>query len=220
MARMVPGRARRRGTGSATGGRRDRRLGAALDSSRRPGVVTIRPTRDEGDCRWRPATEHVHRLPTRGDPVPGRPRREQRPRLVHAAQGASTSDCSSSRSRRCASRSTSAFRARGIPLAGRSGPVAVPDLPRRPLLEGQVAVQDERRGVVPVDTATAQRAVAGGYFHFAPGEMYIGGGMWHPEPARLAPSGAPSSIDPASGPRGHRRPGVRRDVRRDRTATR
>ncbi len=26
----------------------------------------------------------------------------------------------------------------------------------------------------------------GGYFHFQPGEMYVGGGMWHPEPARLA----------------------------------
>ena len=29
-------------------------------------------------------------------------------------------------------------------------------------------------------------ASAGGYFHFQPGEMYLGGGMWHPEPARLA----------------------------------
>jgi uncharacterized protein (TIGR02453 family) len=26
----------------------------------------------------------------------------------------------------------------------------------------------------------------GGYFHFEPGEMYVGGGMWHPEPTRLA----------------------------------
>lgn len=25
----------------------------------------------------------------------------------------------------------------------------------------------------------------GGYFHFEPGEMYMGGGMWHPEPPRL-----------------------------------
>ena len=29
-------------------------------------------------------------------------------------------------------------------------------------------------------------ARAGGYFHFQPGEMYMGGGMWHPEPAQLA----------------------------------
>jgi uncharacterized protein (TIGR02453 family) len=27
---------------------------------------------------------------------------------------------------------------------------------------------------------------AGGYFHLAPGEIYIGGGSWHPEPAQLA----------------------------------
>ncbi len=26
----------------------------------------------------------------------------------------------------------------------------------------------------------------GGYFHFAPGEIFAGGGMWHPEPAVLA----------------------------------
>ncbi len=26
---------------------------------------------------------------------------------------------------------------------------------------------------------------AGGYFHLSPGEIFIGGGMWHPEPARL-----------------------------------
>jgi uncharacterized protein (TIGR02453 family) len=26
----------------------------------------------------------------------------------------------------------------------------------------------------------------GGYFHLAPGEVFFGGGMWHPEPARLA----------------------------------
>ncbi len=26
----------------------------------------------------------------------------------------------------------------------------------------------------------------GGYFHFQPGEIFAGGGMWHPQPARLA----------------------------------
>ena len=25
----------------------------------------------------------------------------------------------------------------------------------------------------------------GGYFHLAPGEIFVGGGMWHPEPAKL-----------------------------------
>ncbi len=26
----------------------------------------------------------------------------------------------------------------------------------------------------------------GGYFHLAPGDIFVGGGLWHPEPARLA----------------------------------
>ncbi len=26
----------------------------------------------------------------------------------------------------------------------------------------------------------------GGYFHLSPGEIFVGGGMWHPDPARLA----------------------------------
>ena len=26
----------------------------------------------------------------------------------------------------------------------------------------------------------------GGYFHLSPGDIFVGGGMWHPEPARLA----------------------------------
>jgi uncharacterized protein (TIGR02453 family) len=29
-------------------------------------------------------------------------------------------------------------------------------------------------------------ASPGGYFHLAPGEIFIGGGMWHPEPVTLA----------------------------------
>src|SRR5207248_6089314 len=32
--------------------------------------------------------------------------------------------------------------------------------------------------------ATGRRG--GGYFHLSPGEIYIGGGMWHPEPGPLA----------------------------------
>ena len=42
------------------------------------------------------------------------------------------------------------FRERGIPLGADPGEVAVPDLSRCPFLEGQVTVQDEHRGVVPV----------------------------------------------------------------------
>ena len=30
------------------------------------------------------------------------------------------------------------------------------------------------------------RGGVGGYFHLSPGEIFVGGGMWHPEPAKLA----------------------------------
>src|SRR5512146_518493 len=32
----------------------------------------------------------------------------------------------------------------------------------------------------------AARHAGGGYFHLSPGDIFVGGGMWHPEPARLA----------------------------------
>jgi uncharacterized protein (TIGR02453 family) len=30
------------------------------------------------------------------------------------------------------------------------------------------------------------RHSVGGYFHFSPGEVFVGGGMWHPQPGRLS----------------------------------
>ena len=33
---------------------------------------------------------------------------------------------------------------------------------------------------------TGEGGGVGAYFHFQPGEMFAGGGMWHPEPAQLA----------------------------------
>jgi uncharacterized protein (TIGR02453 family) len=38
---------------------------------------------------------------------------------------------------------------------------------------------------------------AGGYFHVEPGEIFVGGGMWHPEPARLAAFRQSVADDPA-----------------------
>jgi uncharacterized protein (TIGR02453 family) len=38
----------------------------------------------------------------------------------------------------------------------------------------------------------------GGYFHLAPGEVYVGGGMWHPPTAKLAAFRAAVADDPAS----------------------
>jgi uncharacterized protein (TIGR02453 family) len=42
------------------------------------------------------------------------------------------------------------------------------------------------------------RHVAGGYFHLSPEGSFIGGGMWHPEPARLAAFRSVVANDPAS----------------------
>jgi uncharacterized protein (TIGR02453 family) len=39
-------------------------------------------------------------------------------------------------------------------------------------------------GAPIVSSGGARRG--GGYFHLAPGEIFVGGGMWHPEPAPLA----------------------------------
>jgi uncharacterized protein (TIGR02453 family) len=38
----------------------------------------------------------------------------------------------------------------------------------------------------------------GGYFHLAPGEIFVGGGMWHPEPARLGAWRSLVADDPAT----------------------
>lgn len=37
----------------------------------------------------------------------------------------------------------------------------------------------------------------GGYFHLAPGEVFVGGGMWHPDPGPLASWRATVASDPA-----------------------
>ena len=76
------------------------------------------------------------------------------------------------------------------------GPVAVPDLPRHAVLQGQVAVQDPRRGELRLGRRRRRRGqgrshtdnvhASGGYFHLQPGEIYVGGGVWHPDTAWLA----------------------------------
>ena len=44
-----------------------------------------------------------------------------------------------------------AFRRQGHPTVGRPGALAVPHLPRRPVLQGQVAVQDAGQRQLPLD---------------------------------------------------------------------
>lgn len=44
----------------------------------------------------------------------------------------------------------------------------------------------------------SSRHHAGGYFHLSPGDIFVGGGMWHPEPARLAAFRRTVVADPAA----------------------
>jgi uncharacterized protein (TIGR02453 family) len=55
----------------------------------------------------------------------------------------------------------------------------------------------------PYKTAASARFMAadggpGGYFHLEPGEIYAGGGLWHPEPATLASWRRLVATDPAA----------------------
>lgn len=75
------------------------------------------------------------------------------------------------------------FRDRGIPLA--SDPAHSPFRIYRDVRFS--------RDKSPYKTAvsasfpwTGEGGGVGGYFHLEPGEVYVGGGMWHPAPARLA----------------------------------
>jgi uncharacterized protein (TIGR02453 family) len=36
------------------------------------------------------------------------------------------------------------------------------------------------------ELTAAERHSGGGYFHLSPGDIFVGGGMWHPEPSRIA----------------------------------
>ena len=113
------------------------------------------------------------------------------------------------------------FEARGDPAPGRPEAFDLPDLPRHPLQQGQVAVQDATSG--RASRGSRRTAVAahegahanGGYFHFQPGEMYAGGGMWHDGEAPLdafRTAVRRRSGSRAGGPRGAR-------LRRRRSAT-
>ena len=50
----------------------------------------------------------------------------------------------------------------------------------------------------PGTALARERGGVAGYFHFQPGEIFVGGGMWHPEPARLAAWRAAVDRDPSA----------------------
>jgi uncharacterized protein (TIGR02453 family) len=55
-----------------------------------------------------------------------------------------------------------------------------------PWVEGRTGAEGDARGPHGI----------GGYFHLQPGEIFVGGGMWHPEPARLAAWRSTVTTDP------------------------
>ncbi|MBI3751464.1 MAG: DUF2461 domain-containing protein [Chloroflexi bacterium] len=86
------------------------------------------------------------------------------------------------------------FRARGIPLM--ADPARSPfriyrdvrfsrdKSPYKTNVGASFASVDRLADGTPV--AAGPRRGGGGYFHLSPGEIFVGGGMWHPDPAPLA----------------------------------
>jgi uncharacterized protein (TIGR02453 family) len=81
------------------------------------------------------------------------------------------------------------FRARGLPL--RADPARSPfRIYRDVRFSRDKSPYKSHLGAsfpwVEGTTGDVPRGGGGAYFHLAPGEIYAGGGMWHPEPAKLA----------------------------------
>ena len=188
----------------------DRRaVGPGRSSDERRGVDSHPASAQESTHGHRDV--HLHRLPSRGDRLPGRPRREQRARLVPAAQGRlrATPEGADRGARR---RPRRALRGARHPAPGRSEALDLPDLPRHALREGQVAVQDAPRGELPVARAIGRRNAGRGRRLAPTGTAAtstssrarctsVAGCGW-PRSRVSMRSGAPSSTIPsASGPR-------------------
>ena len=69
---------------------------------------------------------------------------------------------------------------RGRAAADRGQALAVPDLPRHALREGQDAVQDARRHLLPPRRAPPTPTPPGMYLHLEPRHVFLGAGIWHP----------------------------------------
>ncbi len=80
------------------------------------------------------------------------------------------------------------------PARGRPDPLAVPDLPRVRFSKDKSPYKTNVAASFPWAEGGGadgphgfgESGNPGGYFHLSPGEVYIGGGMWHPPTAKLA----------------------------------
>ena len=132
-----------------------------------------------------PATTDLHRFPHGGDPLPRRARVEQRSGMVPAAQGrvrrllkirsGRSWRLSRSGSRRGAFRCTWYRRGR-LPDLDRDIRFSKDKSPYKTHLGASLPVEGTDDG--PGVGGRAGAHGNGGYFHFQPGEMYVGGGMW------------------------------------------
>ena len=119
---------------------------------------------------------------------------QQRPRLVHAAQGATTSACSRTPMEALVAAMAERFAAREHPAPGGPEAIGLPHLPRHAVLRAtsrrtRPTSPRRSRGWRPgpdgLEVVDAGAHANGGYFNFRPGDMYVGGGMWMPDKARL-----------------------------------
>jgi uncharacterized protein (TIGR02453 family) len=75
------------------------------------------------------------------------------------------------------------FAARGIPLI--SDPVHSPMRIYRDIRFSKDKSPYKANIAANFPWGVGEQHGPGGYFHFQPGEMFVGGGMWHPESSRL-----------------------------------
>ena len=194
LARLRPVQARRTRPPRAVvdPGRRDeRRQDQRHDLLPRHG--SLLPALGTSALPRRLTRDGISRLQARLDPVPGRPRREQRSSLVPAPQGrlralAEGADGGARASTWPTDSRRAAFHSMPIRGDRHSGSTAT--------LASAATSRPTRRTSprsfpwIEPWRRTASRSTHdahgnGGYFNFQPGEMYVGGGMWMPSKARL-----------------------------------
>lgn len=88
-----------------------------------------------------------------------------------------------------------AFRVRGVPLSAdparspfriyRDVRFAKDKSPYKTNVGASFGFVERGPDGAPIASSSGARR-GGGYFHFAPGEIFVGGGMWHPDPEPLA----------------------------------
>ena len=140
------------------------------------------------------ATSTFTGLPARGHRLPGRPRREQRARVVQPPQGRLRATAQGAvrgagrRPRRApgGSRHPAAGRSRSARSSGSTATRASRRTSRRTRrTSGRASRGSSDRPTAAMIEADGSAHGNGGYFNFQPGEMYVGGGMWMAEKARL-----------------------------------